>query len=165
MTFAPLLDASLIVQLHMAAALPAVLIGPLVLFRIKRDQWHKRLGYVWVLAMGCLAVFGLFIPSISGLLGHFGALHGFSILTLWSLWRGIRHARAGNIAAHRATFQGLWFGGIGGAGLMQFLPGRTINQMVFGGPSDLGFVVIGLGAISLAGLWIHLQPKSFLRSA
>ncbi|WP_420862956.1 DUF2306 domain-containing protein [Algirhabdus cladophorae] len=165
MTLSPLLDAPLILQLHVAAAIPAILIGPFVLFRKRVDRWHKRLGYTWVVAMAALAIFGLFIQSHGGLWGHFGPLHGFSILTLWSLWTGIAHARAGRIHAHRATFQGLWYGGIGGAGLMQFLPGRTINQMVFGGPSELGYVVIGLGVCGFAALWYQQHGPAFGKTA
>jgi uncharacterized membrane protein len=159
MSLTPILDAPLMIQLHIVAATPAVLIGPLVLFRRSRDRVHKYLGYVWVIAMACLAIFGLFIPSVTGVFSHFGPLHGFNILTLWSLWRGITFARQGNYAGHAATFQGLWYGGIGGAGLANFLPGRTMNQVVFNGPSDAGYIVIGVGALALFALWLRTKPK------
>jgi len=164
MTFTPILDAPFLVQLHLIAAVPAVLVGPFVLFRKRRDRIHKTLGYVWVMAMACLAFFALFIRSEFAFMGFFGPLHGFSLLTLWSLWRGITLARQGNYAGHAAAFQGLWYGGIGGAGLMNFLPGRTMNQALFGGPSDAGYIVIAGGALMLLTVWIYTKPRA-LRTA
>jgi len=131
MTLTPFLEASLILQIHMIAAVPAIVIGPMVLFRRRVDAVHKKLGYVWLTAMMTLAIAGLFIPSNFAFLGYFGPLHGFSLLTIYSVITGVQHARRGNIAAHEATFRGLWFGGIGGAGLMQFIPGRTVHVLVW----------------------------------
>lgn len=159
MTLTPFLEASLTLQLHMIAAVPAILVGPFVLFRRKVDRRHKVLGYIWLMSMVALAVMGLFIPSEMAILGYFGPLHAFSILTLYSVVMGIRYARMGNIAAHRATLRGLWFGGIGGAGLMQFLPGRTVHQMVFGTVTDAGYIVIAVGACGLAWLIFAGAPR------
>ena len=160
MNLTPILDASWLIQIHLVAAVPAVLIGPFVLFRKRRDQIHKTLGYVWVVAMMCLAVCSLFIPSEFAFLGHFGPLHGFSVFTLWSLWRGISFARMGNYAGHASAFQGLWYGGIGGAGLANFLPSRTMNRVIFDGPSEAGYVLIVVGALGLFALWIRTKPKA-----
>ncbi|MCF6443769.1 DUF2306 domain-containing protein [Nereida sp. MMG025] len=160
MTITPFLDASLALQLHMIAAVPAVIVGPFVLFRRRVDMWHKRLGYVWLTAMVVLAIAGLFIPSEFAMVGMFGPLHAFSVITLYSVAAGLRYAIIGNIAAHGATLRGLWIGGIGAAGLMQFLPGRTIHMMVFGRESDAGYLLIGTGAVALVYLlWTH-RPRT-----
>jgi uncharacterized membrane protein len=160
MTLHPFLEATLILQIHMIAAVPAIVVGPFVLFRRRVDAWHKRLGYVWLTSMMILAVAGLFIPSSFGFLGFFGPLHLFSLLVIYSIISGVGHARRGNIAAHEATFRGLWFGGIGGAGLMQFLPGRAVHEMVFGAPNDAGYIVIAVGGALLAWLIFAWRPRA-----
>ena len=76
-----------------------------------------------------------------------------SALTLWSLWHGIALARAGNFRGHRATLEGLWFGGSGVAGLLTFIPGRTMNRAVLGPCADHGWWVIALGAALLFAVW------------
>ncbi|MHA7888725.1 DUF2306 domain-containing protein [Roseicyclus sp.] len=153
MSFDPILTAPFTIQLHLAFAAPSVVIGTFVLFWLRPGRWHTRLGYAWVTSMAGLALTGFLMPGEIRLIGPVGPLHLFSALTLWSLWTGIGHARAGNIAAHRATFEGLWFGGIGGAGLLNFIPGRTVNRALLGAHWEQGWWVIALGALVLAALW------------
>ena len=160
MTLTPFLDASFILQIHMIAAVPAILVGPFVLFRRHVDVWHKRLGYLWLSAMVVLAIAGLFIPSEFAFAGHFGPLHSLSLVTLGSVALGIRHAVVGNIAAHEATLRGLWIGGIGATVLLQFIPGRTVHRMVFGTVTDAGYVVIAVGAVLLAWLIVTQRPRA-----
>lgn len=149
MSFSPFLDAPLIIQLHVGAALLAILIGPIALYRPQRDRVHKTIGYVWFLAMACVAVSAFFIHSFP-VVGPFSPLHLFAILTLWSLWSALVHVRAGRIAAHRATLRSLYWHGLTIAGLFTFLPGRVTNRMLFDERPELGWVVIGLGAPLLA---------------
>ena len=49
--FAPLFDANLATQIHLASVMLAVLLAPLQMLRARRDHWHKRIGYVWAGAM------------------------------------------------------------------------------------------------------------------
>jgi uncharacterized membrane protein len=154
MTLDPIFTAGFAVQLHIAFALPSVALGPVVLFWLRPGMWHKRLGYAWVIAMAGLALSGFFIPSALGWLEWFGPLHLFSVLTLWSLWHGIALARAGNYRGHRAAFEALWFGGNGVAGLLNFIPGRTMNRAVLGPFADQGWLVIALGAAPLFPVWV-----------
>ena len=63
MTLDPILSAPLLIQLRVAAALPALLPGPFALFRNRRDRWHKRPGYDRTVSMLVLAVSGFFIPA------------------------------------------------------------------------------------------------------
>lgn len=155
MSLDPFLSAPLEIQIHAAAATVAVALGPLPLYRKRRDALHKVTGYIWSVAMLTVAVTAFFIHSFA-VIGPFSPLHGFALLTFWSLWAGINHARAGRIRAHEATFRSLYWFGLMIAGLANFLPDRTTNEAVFGGQDHLGWVVIVIGgavliAIALAG--------------
>ena len=159
MSLDPFLNAPLSLQLHAGAAMLAIAIGPIPIYRRKRDIWHKTFGYVWVLAMAVVALSSFFIHSFA-VIGPFSPLHGLAVLTMWSLWRGITAARAGRISVHRATFRGLYWYGLLIAGLANFLPDRRINQAVFGGQDQFGWFVIVAGAMALIGyaVWGRLQP-------
>jgi len=154
MTLTPLIDAPLQIQIHAAAALLAVLLGPVALYRRRRDRWHKIAGYVWIAAMLVVATTSWFISSFA-IIGPFSPIHGFAVLTYVSIWLGMRHVIAGRITAHRAVFRSLYWNGLLIAGLANFLPGRSMSRMVFGAGSGLGWWVIGAGAIALTArmLW------------
>ena len=150
MTLTPILEAPFIIQLHLMAALPALIISPISIWGRRTRRTHKTLGYIWVVALAVLAISGLFIPS-NGLavIGHFGPIHLFSFYALWGIGCGVWFARCGRIDDHRSTMRATWMGSMGIAGLLSFIPGRTINEMVFGAPSDLGWGVIAAGLIAL----------------
>lgn len=150
MTLTPLLDAPLVIQVHVAAALPTLVLGPFALFRDRRDRMHKTLGYAWVTAMGALAVSGLFIPSFGvAVVGMFGPIHLLSLYTLAALAEGIRRIRHRDIEGHKRTMQRLWFGALGLAGLFTLVPGRLMHEVLIGG-SAAGWAAIGLGLAGLA---------------
>ncbi len=157
----PVLDAELAIRLHLLFAIPSVLVGTLVLFWLPPGPWHRRMGYVWVVSMAGLALTGFFIPSVIRIVGPVGPLHVFSVMALWSLWRGIVLARAGDIAGHRAAFEGLWFGGIGVAGLLNFIPGRTLNRGLLGAHWEQGWWVIAAGCVALGVIWARRNPNAF----
>jgi MYXO-CTERM domain-containing protein len=149
----PVLQAGAAVQLHLVFAVPSVVLGTLVLFLLRPGRWHRRLGHAWVVSMAGLAISGLFIPSEMPLIGPVGWLHIFSAVTLFSLWRGIVLARRGDHESHSLTFEALWFGGIGAAGVMTFIPGRTVNRAVMGSHWEQGWWVVLFGLLGLAALW------------
>lgn len=162
MTLLPFLSAPLPVQLHIIAAVLALILGPFALYRRRRDRTHKVVGYLWVTAMTVLAVASFLIPSHFTPIG-IGPLHGFAVLTLWSLWTGINAAIARDIARHEAIFRSLYSNGLIIAGAFTFLPGRTMNQMLFGEPSQLGWVVIAalLGLVALRVFLPRLRQRAW----
>lgn len=148
-----LTTAPLIVQLHLAAALPALLLGPFALFRRRRDRLHKRLGYAWVAAILGLAASGLFIPSDIAVIGPFGPIHLLSLFAIWGVADGVRRIRRGDLRGHLSAMQSVWFGAMGVAGLLTLLPGRTLNRLILGDQGELGVAAIALGLAGLALLW------------
>lgn len=128
MTLLPLINAPFAIQLHVAFALSAVILGPLVLWRRSRDKWHRYGGYFWVLAMLGTAASSFWI-SESPMLGPFGLIHVLSAFTLFGLWQGVSAARAGDIRAHQHHMKNLYFWAMGVAGLFTFLPGRRMNAL------------------------------------
>lgn len=150
MTLTPLLDASFIIQLHFMSAIPALIVGPFAIWGRTSRKTHKIVGYTWVVAMAVLATTGLFIPSNDlAVIGHLGPIHLFSFFALWGITRGVWLATQKRIKEHQSAMRSTWFGSMGIAALMNFLPGRTVNQMVFGGPSDAGWIIIALGLVAL----------------
>lgn len=148
MTFEPIISAPPTVQFHVLCAMTAVVLGPVALLRRSRDMWHRRAGYVWVMAMLGTAISSFWI-SDAPLIGPFSPIHGLSVFTIYGLWQGITAARKGDIKTHRANMQNLYFWAMGVAGAFTFLPGRRMNTMFFADHPIIGFftmlVVIGAG--------------------
>ena len=158
MTIQPYLAAGPMIQLHVVAAVLAILLGPIALARRSRDRWHKRAGYAWVLSMAALAASGLFIHSIR-MLGPFSPIHLLSLLTLWQLWLGVREARAGKIAAHRYRMQAIYMLALMLTGAFTLSPGRLMSRILFPEAPVAGFVAV----LALAGLgcawWLHAVSR------
>jgi uncharacterized membrane protein len=141
------LNAAPIVQTHIGTAVFAVWIGPLAVFRRRRDGWHKLLGYFWVLALATLVVMSFFITGLRP--GQFSAIHLLSILVLVSLARGLWLIRHRRIRAHAIHMQALYLQALLGAGLFTFLSGRMMSQVLFSQTPTLGFgcAVFVFGAV------------------
>ena len=150
MTLEPLINAPLPVQVHVAAALVAAALGPVALWRRRRDGWHRMTGYAWVLSMAVAAGSTLLIASPFAVLGPFGPIHALSVAVFWSLAAGLRHARAGRHGAHAAEFRGLYRNALGIAALFTLLPGRRINLALFGDRPEWGLWVIA----AVGTLWL-----------
>jgi uncharacterized membrane protein len=143
MSIDPILTAPSAIQFHVVCALLAVFLGPVVLLRKSRDWWHRRLGYVWVIAMALAAVTSFWISEMR-MIGPFGPIHALSAFTLYGLWQAITAIRARRIAAHEAYMKNLYFWAMGVAGLFTFLPGRRMNMIFFDNNPTLGFTLMAL---------------------
>lgn len=135
MNFQPLLDAPIAVQIHVAAVLPAAVLGAYILVNRKGTPRHRLLGKIWMMLMVMASLSSFFIHEIN-LFHGFSPIHLLSISVLVGAWRAITAARAKNIRAHKVAVIGMYFGGIVIAGLFTLLPGRIMNAVVFsGGPN------------------------------
>lgn len=164
MTLSPLLTAPIAVQIHVGAALCAIVLGPLALWRRSRDRWHKHLGYAWVtaMAMTALSSFGI---SDAPIVGPFSPIHALSAFTVWGLWQGVNAARQRRIAQHQTEMRRLYFCAIGVAGLFTFLPGRRMNMVFFANAPMPGFIV--MACLIGAGLawYAYVRRRAGLRQS
>lgn len=161
MTFDPILSAPLAVQIHLSVAIVAMLLGPVAIYRQRRDVVHKAVGRVWVLAMAVLAISGFFIPAqVLPMIGAFGPIHLLSVWTLISLVRGIRAILRRDVARHRAAMRGLYWQALGIVGLFTLLPGRRLNEVLFGETDWIGLWLVG--AVGLGALMWLLRGRPAL---
>ncbi|MFN3766007.1 MAG: DUF2306 domain-containing protein [Aliihoeflea sp.] len=151
MNFAPLAQADFAIQMHVAAAIGALVLGSVVLFHRKGDRLHRLGGRIWAALMVIVALSSFFIHELR-LVGPWSPIHLVSVATLWFLFDGVRLARRGRITAHRRTMQGTFFGGLIVAGGFTFLPGRLMHDVMLADmPGSLPAALAGL--IGLYALW------------
>ncbi len=125
-----ILAAPLVIQLHIAGALTALVIGSVLLAGVKGTGLHKRLGWAWVIAMTLTAGSSLFIRVINP--GHFSIIHLLSGWTLIALPMAIFAIRRRKVAMHRRAMTGMFVGGLVIAGLFTFAPGRLMWTVFLG---------------------------------
>lgn len=125
------------IAVHMTAALGALVVGPLALWARKsasqRPRLHRAFGYAWVTLMVVAATSALFIrdyrlPNIGG----YTPIHLLIPVTFTSLFFAFRYLVRNDIAGHRKTMQGLYFGACVAAGAFTLLPSRYLGQLVWG---------------------------------
>lgn len=120
--------------IHLATIVTAFLLGSVLLAGRKGTSDHRILGKVYFMLMLITGLITLLMPAQVGpqLLGHFGFIHAFSLLTLYSVPAAYFAARHGNIQAHRGYMICLYIGGILIAGAFAFAPGRMLHHLLFG---------------------------------
>ena len=156
MMISPILDAGLPVQIHLASVLLALVLGPFVLLRPRRDRLHRAMGAIWVGAMG-LGALSSFLIWGYGLIGPFSPIHLLSLFVLWSLWVAITAIRRGDVARHRAHMRGLYVYGLLVPGLFTLLPGRVLHRVIFGTDTPMGFAA--LAALAVAAVLVLRWAK------
>jgi uncharacterized membrane protein len=128
---APLLAAPFSVQIHVMAAVVALVVGAIIFLLPKGTGFHRVLGWTWVSSM--IVVAATSIAMIADFRNGINALHIFTVVTVLSLWMGLTGIRRGDVRRHAASMVGLYVGGLIIAGVTAFIPGRTMWQVVFGG--------------------------------
>ncbi len=89
-----------VISVHALVALLAMGAGAIQLLAPKGTITHKTLGYVWVGAMGVVAVSSFWIHEFQWF-GPFSIIHVLSLLVLATLIYSIRAIRPGSVTAHR----------------------------------------------------------------
>ena len=119
---------------HLITVLIAFPIGGWLLLNRKGTKAHRYLGKPYMVLMLITGFASLAMPAALGptLFGHFGFIHLFSVLVLFSVPAAIMAIKRGDIAAHRGHMVGLYVGGILIAGTFAFMPGRLMHQVLFG---------------------------------
>jgi uncharacterized membrane protein len=114
---------------HLATIFPAFLIGTYMMFARKGSPLHRALGKTYMILMLTTALITLFMPAAvgTGVLNHFGFIHLFSFLVLYSVPAAYFAARSHNIKKHRGNMIGLYIGGLLIAGAFTLTPGRLLH--------------------------------------
>jgi uncharacterized membrane protein len=128
----PILAAPPLVQLHVACAIAAILLGAAQFLLPKGDARHRALGWAWVMLMAVAAAAALGITGRAGE-GHWSWIHGMVALVAVMLPLAVLAARRGAIRAHRGTMLGLYLGALLITGAFTLMPGRIMHRVVFGG--------------------------------
>lgn len=120
----------LTVKIHILAALTALGIGTVILFKPKGTGFHKTLGWAWVIAMGTTAVSSLFITGLNG--NFYSFIHLLSGWTIIGLPMAIYAIRNRKVDAHKRAMTGMFVGGLLIAGALTFLPSRFMFEFLLG---------------------------------
>jgi uncharacterized membrane protein len=125
---------TILMYTHLITVIPCIFVGAYLLFFRKGTRWHKLLGKYYMLSMVITAVVSLFMPAMVGpqFLGHFGWIHLFSFLTLWSIPTALIAVKKGQIKKHKIKMVLLYIGALMIAGGFTFVPGRFMYEVFFG---------------------------------
>jgi len=121
---------SLVIQIHLLAALAAFVVGAVQILGPKGTGMHRTLGWIWVIFMMTVAVSSLWIRVINH--GQFSFIHLLSLLTLVMVPMLVYAARKHDVRQHSRLATRLYIGALVIAGIFTFLPGRLMWKMFFG---------------------------------
>lgn len=118
---------------HLVTVIPCFFIGAVLLIIQKGTKTHKTWGKAYMILMLTTAWITLFMPAKVGpqILGHFGWIHSFSLLTLYTVPTAYTAIRRGDVKAHKRKMVLLYFGAIIIAGGFTFVPGRFLYEVFF----------------------------------
>ncbi|MDG1824095.1 MAG: DUF2306 domain-containing protein [Flavobacteriaceae bacterium] len=123
-----------LMYLHLATVVPSFIIGTVLLFIKKGTTIHKKAGQIYMILMLITAIITLFMQAQVGprLFNHFGWIHSFSFLTIYTVPTAYIAVKRGNIKSHKRKMILLYFGAIIIAGGFTFFPGRYLHELFFG---------------------------------
>lgn len=123
-----------LMYLHLVTVVPCFFIGTFLLVIKKGTEIHKLFGRIYMILMLLTAFITLFMPAHVGpnILNHFGWIHSFSFLTIYTVPTAYWAIKKGNVKAHRRKMILLYFGAIIIAGGFTFTPGRFLYDLFFG---------------------------------
>ncbi|WP_034058211.1 DUF2306 domain-containing protein [Lacinutrix jangbogonensis] len=119
--------------IHLFTVLPAFVLGTVSLILKKGTPLHKTLGRIYMALMLFTAFVTLFMPAGVGptVFNHFGWIHLFSFLTIYTVPTAYIAIKKGNITVHKRKMILLYFGALIIAGGFTFMPGRYLHSVFF----------------------------------
>ncbi|MDO6739061.1 DUF2306 domain-containing protein [Wenyingzhuangia sp. 2_MG-2023] len=122
-----------LMYIHLATVVPCFVIGTIVLMIKKGTNTHIVLGRIYMMLMMFTAIITLFMPAHVGptVMNHFGWIHAFSFLTIYTVPTAYWAIKQGNVKAHKRKMIILYIGAIIIAGGFTFAPGRYLNEFLF----------------------------------
>ncbi|MEM7637264.1 MAG: DUF2306 domain-containing protein [Pseudomonadota bacterium] len=130
MNIKPLLEASLAIQLHVAAAAFAITLSAAIIIVKRGTPAHKLVGRAWVAMLAIICISSFWITGMNG--AGYSWIHLLSVGTLLGLVNAVWAVRTGNIRAHKYAMISTMVGALLGAGFFAFMPGRMMNAVLFG---------------------------------
>ena len=118
---------------HLATIVPAFFIGTYLMVQAKGTDRHRFLGRIYMLLMLLTACVTLFMEAQVGpqLFNHFGFIHLFSLLVLYSVPKAYFALKKKQLSTHKYSMIGVYFGGLLIAGFFAFMPGRMLHNWLF----------------------------------
>ena len=119
---------------HLATVVPCFFLGSILLIIKKGTPIHRQLGRVYMVLMMITASITVFMPAQVGprIFNHFGWIHSFTFLTLYTVPTAYLAIKQGQVKTHRRKMILLYFGAIIIAGGFTFFPGRYLYRVFFG---------------------------------
>ena len=130
MSLQPLLEASVWIQIHVAAALLALFLGLYQFLSKKGSIPHRLVGWVWIALLAAICISSFFIPG-SWHIGPVSVFHLLSIYTLWALFMGAKAAREGEVADHKSYMSWLFGLSIVVSAAIAVASGGVLYQVFF----------------------------------
>ncbi|MDA9154262.1 DUF2306 domain-containing protein [Gammaproteobacteria bacterium] len=131
------MNETLILSLHALPGLLAVILGSIVLLSKKGTKTHKRRGYIWLGLMLLISLTAIFIQEINP--GSYSLIHLLIPWTIFSIIFGIYAIKKFKVTKnkvwrnlHQWTMIGLFVGALVIAGAFTLMPGRMLNEIIFG---------------------------------
>jgi uncharacterized membrane protein len=115
---------------HIATIGTALALTPVMMLRRRGDRLHRRLGWLWAIAMILTALFSFGIRGING--GGFSYIHLFSVLTLVQVPAIVWTARTHRHKQHRRTVRAMVAFALLTAGFFTFPFDRLLGHWLFG---------------------------------
>ncbi len=118
---------------HLITVVPCIFIGAALLIMNKGTAIHKKAGKVYMILMLITAAITLFMEAKVGpqLFNHFGWIHAFSLLTLYTVPTAYIAIKKGRVKIHQRKMVLLYFGAIIIAGGFTLSPGRYLHEVFF----------------------------------
>lgn len=122
-----------LMYVHLLTVVPCIFLGAYLLLAKKGGKIHRKLGMGYMVLMVITAILALFMEARVGpkWLDHFGYIHLFSILVLWTVPTALIQVKKGNIKSHQRKMVLLYLGAIVIAGGFTLAPGRYLNELFF----------------------------------
>jgi uncharacterized membrane protein len=130
MRLAPLLQASPAIQIHVAAAVGALLLGAYQFLARKGTIPHRLIGWFWIVLLGTICISSFFIPG-TFYIGPISVFHALSVYTLWALFMGAKAAREGEVEDHKSYMAWLFGLSIVVSGVIAVASGGVLYQVLF----------------------------------
>jgi uncharacterized membrane protein len=130
MSLAPLLQASLAIQVHVLAAVLAILLGVFQFVAPKGTVPHRIAGWIWVVLLSGICISSFFIPG-TWFIGPVSVFHVLSVYTLYALAMGVLAARKHKVADHKSYMIWLYGLSIIVSAVIAVFSGGVLQQVFF----------------------------------